>query len=150
MPAKRTPIAPWLRLVREPSLYQLPVTTIRSPEDVYGLLKPRLEVEEVEVFLVLMLDTKAKVRAITEVSRGTLNSSMVHPRETFRAAIAYGAEGIILSHNHPSGDPTPSAEDVAVTRALVEAGELIGIPVYDHVIVAGESFVSFATRGLIS
>ena len=143
------PIAPWLRIIREPSLYQLPVTTIRSPEDVAGLLRTRFDAEEVEVFLVLMLDTKSQVRAVSEVSRGLLNCSLVHPREVFRAAIAYGAAAIILSHNHPSGDPTPSAEDQAVTRQLVAAGELLDMPVYDHVIVAGDRFVSFATRGLI-
>lgn len=149
MPTKKFPLAPWLRIVREPSLYRMPVTTIRSPADVHGMLKSRLEVEETEVFLVLMLDSQSKVRAVTEVSRGTLNASMVHPRETFRAAIAYGAAAIILSHNHPSGNPTPSADDLEVTRGLVAAGELLDIQVYDHVIVAGDKFFSFATGGLL-
>lgn len=149
MPTTRTPLAPWLRVVREPSRYRLPVTTIRSPEDVVTLLRPRFETEEVELFLVLMLDTRAQVRAVTEVSRGLMNQSLVDPRETFRVAIAHGAAAIILSHNHPSGDPTPSPEDRDVTRRLVAAGALLDIPVYDHIIVAGERFTSFAMNDLL-
>lgn len=147
--SKRTLLAPWLRVVREPSLYKLPQTTIRSPEDVATLLKPRYEAEEVEVFLVLLLDAQAKVRGVVEVTRGLLSSSLVDPRETFRVAIAYGAAAIILSHNHPSGDPTPSAEDRSITRMLAAAGELLDIPIYDHVIVAGDRFTSFASAGLL-
>jgi DNA repair protein RadC len=83
------------------------------------------------------------------VSRGLLNSSLVHPREVFRPAIAEAAAGIIVVHNHPSGDPTPSAEDRAVTRQLVAAGRLLDVPVYDHVILAGDRFVSFVATGLL-
>jgi DNA repair protein RadC len=83
------------------------------------------------------------------VTRGTLTSSLVHPREVFRAAILAGAAGIILVHNHPSGDPTPSADDRAVTRQMVDAGRLLGVPVYDHVILAGERYVSFAEASLL-
>ena len=83
------------------------------------------------------------------VAIGTMDTILVHPREVFRAAIAEAAAGIILVHNHPSGDPTPSADDQAVTRQLVAAGELLDVPVYDHVIVAGDRFTSFATRGLL-
>lgn len=146
---KRTPLVPWLRIVREPTRYKLPATIIRGPEDVARLVEPRMAVEEVEVFLVLILDSRAGVRAVTEVTRGILNSSLVHPREVFRVAIAYGAAAIIMVHNHPSGDPNPSAEDQAITRQLVAAGELLDVPVYDHVVVAGDRFVSFATRGLM-
>jgi DNA repair protein RadC len=83
------------------------------------------------------------------VTRGLLDSSLVHPREVFRAAISEAAAGIILVHNHPSGDPTPSAEDRAVTRQLVAAGQLLDLPVHDHVIVAGDRYLSFATAGLL-
>src|SRR2546429_585004 len=83
------------------------------------------------------------------ITRGILNSSLVHPREVFRAAIAEAAAGIIVVHNHPSGDPTPSADDRAVTRQLVEAGRLLDLPVYDHVIVGGDRYVSFAETGLL-
>jgi DNA repair protein RadC len=81
------------------------------------------------------------------VTRGLLNSSLVHPREVFRPAIAEAAAGIIVVHNHPSGDPTPSPEDRAVTRQLVEAGRLLDLPLYDHVIIAGDRWVSFGVSG---
>jgi DNA repair protein RadC len=83
------------------------------------------------------------------ITRGLLNSSLVHPREVFRAAIAEAAAGIIVVHNHPSGDPTPSVEDRTVTRQLVEAGRLLDLPLYDHVVIAGDRYLSFATAGLI-
>jgi len=91
----------------------------------------------------------AQVRAIEEVSRGTLNSSLVHPREVFRSAILAGAAGIIVVHNHPSGDPTPSADDRSVTRQLLDAGRVVDIPVYDHVVLASDRYVSFAEAGLL-
>ena len=93
---------------------------------------------EVEEFHLLALDTQSQVLREVLVTRGLLNSSLVHPREVFRAAIAEAAAGIIVVHNHPSGDPTPSAEDRAVTRQLVAAGRLLDLPVYDHVIMAGD------------
>ena len=83
------------------------------------------------------------------VTKGLLDASLVAPREVFRAAILEAAAGVILVHNHPSGDPTPSAEDRAVTRQLVAAGTLLDIPVYDHVIIAGDRYTSFATAGLL-
>jgi DNA repair protein RadC len=83
------------------------------------------------------------------ITRGILDSSLVHPREVFRAAIAEAAAGIIVVHNHPSGDPTPSAEDRAVTRQLVAAGQLLDVPLHDHVIIAGDRFTSFAAQGLL-
>ena len=83
------------------------------------------------------------------ITSGLVNSSLVHPREVFRAAVVAGASAVILVHNHPSGDPTPSAEDRAITDTLIAAGRLLDIPVHDHVIVAGERYVSFAEAGLI-
>ena len=80
---------------------------------------------------------------------GILNSSLVHPREVFRLAIAFGAAGIIVAHNHPSGDPTPSADDRAITRQLVDAGRLLDIPVYDHLILGAARYLSFAEAGLL-
>jgi len=109
----------------------------------------KLGAEEVEVFTVVMLDTRNSVLALQEVTRGILSSSLVHPREVFRAAIAYGAAGIIVAHNHPSGDPAPSADDKAVTRQLVASGKVLDIPVYDHVIVAADRYFSFAESGLL-
>lgn len=122
---------------------------IRDPADVAALLGPRLRDLAVEEFHVLALDSQSRVRRDVLISRGLLNSALVHPREVFRAAIAEAAAGIIVVHNHPSGDPTPSPEDQAVTRQLVEAGRLLDLPVYDHVIVAGDRFLSFVTAGLL-
>ncbi len=122
---------------------------ISSPADVIGVVGPALRDLAVEEFRLLALDTRSRLLREVTITRGLLDSSLVHPREVFRAAIAEAAAGIILVHNHPSGDPTPSAEDRAVTRQLVAAGQLLDLPVYDHVIIAGDRFVSFATAGLL-
>ena len=139
---------PWLKVVRDATLAPRK-TRIREPQDVVNLLGVLAAGEETEVFWVLLLDSQSQVRGAVEVSRGLLNCSLVHPREAFRIAVMYGAAGIIVAHNHPSGDPTPSAEDRAVTRQLVAAGKLLDIPVYDHVILAGDRWASLATMGLL-
>lgn len=122
---------------------------IRDPEDVVRLLAPRLRDLAVEEFHLLALDSQSQVLREVLVTRGLLDSSLVHPREVFRPAIVEAAAGIIVVHNHPSGDPTPSAEDRAVTRQLVAAGKLLDLPVYDHVIVAGDRWMSLAAAGLM-
>jgi len=122
---------------------------IRAPQDVLRCAGQRLRDPELEEFHVPALNSQSEVVRDVLVSRGLLNSSLVHPREVFRTAIAEAAAGVILLHNHPSGDPTPSAEDRAVTRQLVAAGQLLDLPVYDHVIVAGDRFVSFATEAML-
>jgi DNA repair protein RadC len=122
---------------------------VRDPADVAALLGPRLRDLAVEEFHVLALDSQSRVQRDVLVTRGLLNSALVHPREVFRAAIAEAAAGIIVVHNHPSGDPTPSPEDQAVTRQLVQAGKLLDLPVYDHVIVAGDRWLSFVAAGLL-
>jgi DNA repair protein RadC len=126
-----------------------PLSRIREPDDVARLFQNRLRDLQVEEFHLLALDSQSQVLREVLVTRGLLNSSLVHPREVFRAAIAEAAAGIIVVHNHPSGDPTPSAEDRAVTQQLVAAGRLLDLPLYDHVIIAGDRFVSFATAGLL-
>jgi len=125
------------------------VVRIREPEDVVRLFRDRLRDLQVEEFHLLALDSQSQVLREVLVTRGLLNSSLVHPREVFRAAIAEAAAGIIVVHNHPSGDPTPSAEDRAVTQQLAAAGRLLDLPLYDHVVIAGDRFVSFATAGLL-
>ena len=125
------------------------VPRIREPDDVVRLFHGRLRDLTVEEFHLLALDSQSQVLREVLVTRGLLNSSLVHPREVFRPAIAEAAAGIIIVHNHPSGDPTPSAEDRAVTRQLVAAGRLLDLPVYDHVIIAGDRHLSFATAGLL-
>jgi DNA repair protein RadC len=126
-----------------------PVQRIREPNDVIRLFGARLRDLQVEEFHLLALDSQSQVLREVLITRGLLNSSLVHPREVFRAAIAEAAAGIIVVHNHPSGDPTPSAEDRAATRQLMSAGQLLDVPLYDHVIIAGDRFVSFATAGLL-
>lgn len=122
---------------------------IRAPDDVHRWFGPRLADLAAEEFHVLALDTHSRVTRDLLITRGTLNGSLVHPREVFRAAIAEAAAGIIVVHNHPSGDPTPSPDDRAVTRQLVEAGRLLDLPVYDHVIIGAGRYVSFAESGLL-
>jgi DNA repair protein RadC len=126
-----------------------PPERIRGPGDVHRFYAPRLRDLAVEEFHVLALGSQSQVLGDLLITRGILNSSLVHPREVFRAAIAEAAAGIIVVHNHPSGDPTPSADDRAVTRQLVDAGRLLDLPVYDHVVVGGARYVSFAEAGLL-
>jgi len=122
---------------------------IRAAEDVAALLRPRLAAEKREHFLVLPLSAKNEVLMVADVSVGTLTNTLVHPREVYEPAIRCGAAHIILAHNHPSGDPMPSAEDHRLTRVLKEAGNLLGIPVTDHVILGGNEFFSFAEDGVL-
>ena len=126
-----------------------PPERIRGPGDVQRYYAARLRDLTVEEFHVLALGSQSQILADLLITRGILNSSLVHPREVFRAAIAEAAAGIIVVHNHPSGDPTPSADDRAVTRQLVDAGRVLDVPVYDHVVVGGERYVSFAEAGLL-
>ena len=126
-----------------------PGNGIRSPSDVHRLCGPTLRDLVVEEFHLLTLDAQNRITRQRLITRGILNSSLVHPREVFRAAIAEAAAGIIVVHNHPSGNPAPSADDKAVTIQLVEAGKLLDMPVYDHVIVGGDNYFSFAEAGLL-
>lgn len=123
--------------------------TVHRPADVHRLCGPALRDLAVEEFRLLVLDTQHRVVRNLLVTRGLLDSSLVHPREVFRAAISEAAATIVVVHNHPSGNPAPSADDRAVTRQLVEAGRLLDIPVTDHVIVGGDRYFSFAEAGLL-
>ena len=139
-----------LELGRRAGVEETPVPErIRGPADVHRYYAVRLRDLPVEEFHVLALGSQSQVQGDILITRGILNSSLVHPREVFRAAIAEAAAGIIVVHNHPSGDPTPSADDRAVTRQLVEAGRLLDVPVHDHVIVGADRYVSFAEAGLL-
>ena len=122
---------------------------VRSPADVHAVFAPRLEDLPVEEFHVAVLDAQHRLERDVTVTRGILNSSLVHPREVFREAIAERAAAIILVHNHPSGDPTPSSDDRLVTEQLVAAGRLLDIPVHDHVIIGRGRYTSFAQAGLL-
>jgi DNA repair protein RadC len=120
---------------------------IRKPADAAELMMEELRYLKKEHFICLFLDTKNRVIARETLSVGTLNASLVHPREVFRAAIKCSSASIICLHNHPSGDPTPSPEDVAMTRRLQEAGELVGIDVLDHLVIGDNRFISLKEQG---
>jgi len=135
-------LAARLRTSDQPAL---PV--IQKPQDAVGHLTNRFRGLKKEVFVALLLSTRNRVLRTETVSEGSLNASIVHPREVFRPAILSAAASIIVAHNHPSGDPSPSDDDLAITRRLVEAGETLGIAVLDHVIVSGERFYSFKEEG---
>lgn len=146
-PAKRVNIVS-LRLVKESSLLYKE-RSVRSPEDGYKLLKQFLEDADREHFIVVSLDTKNQPVAINICHIGSLNASIVHPREVMKSAILSNAASIIVGHNHPSGKVEPSKEDIEVTKRLVEAGKIIGIDVLDHIIVGDEIFTSLKEKGII-
>ena len=122
---------------------------VKSPEDVISAIGGTLRGKKREHFLTLLLDTRNRLIRVATVSMGSLDSSIVHPREVFKEAISASAASVIFVHNHPSGDPEPSEDDIELTRRLVEAGKLLGILVLDHVIVGDGTFVSLkGSRGL--
>jgi DNA repair protein RadC len=121
---------------------------IHGPDDVAGLVMDDLRFCETERFWILLLNTRHEVLDRTELTRGGLASSSVHPREIFRAAVRAGAAALILVHNHPSGDPTPSRADVAMTSRICRAARIMGIPVLDHLIVGDGRYVSLRERGV--
>jgi DNA repair protein RadC len=121
---------------------------LKTPEQVEKLVKNELKDKKKEHFLALLLDTRSRLIKKAEISIGSLDSSIVHPREVFKEAVAASAASVIFVHNHPSGDPHPSAEDVKLTKRLVQAGEIMGIEVLDHVII-GNQFLSLKREGLL-
>ncbi len=120
---------------------------LSSPKDAALTFMTLLQDEPAEVFAMLCVTTKHRVIAYHEVSRGTLDSTLVHPREVFKAAILANAAAIIVCHNHPSGDPSPSRQDIELTARLRQVGEMCGIAVLDHVVVGSGGYVSLAERG---
>ncbi len=124
-------------------------TSVKGPRDVANLLMPDLRDKTREHFMAVLLNTKSELLKTVEVSVGTLDTSIAHPRDIFREAIISNAASIIVAHNHPSGDPSPSKADILVTQRLVEAGKLIGIDVVDHVVLGDNRWVSLQERGLM-
>ena len=125
--------------------------TIKSPCDVDALARDVLEMHEMaeENFIILCLNTKNKIAGVHTVSKGSLNASIVHPREVFKAAMLNNASGIICLHNHPSGDPEPSREDIEITHRLVNAGNILGIKVLDHIIIGDGRYISLKEQGMM-
>jgi DNA repair protein RadC len=126
-----------------------PGKPVQTPEEAYKSMQSKLSGKKKEYFYILCLNTRGRVNDTRQVSIGNLDSSLVHPREVFKDAISTLASTVILVHNHPSGDLEPSAEDINLTRRLVEAGELLGIPVIDHIIVSDKGYISLKSRNLI-
>ena len=122
---------------------------IDGPEDVARCVMPMLRFERKEHFLILLLDTRNRVIAMPTISIGGLTASIAEPREIFREAIQRSAASIILVHNHPSGDPQPSPEDIILTKRMMKAGELMGISVLDHVIIGNDNFISLKDEGMV-
>lgn len=125
-----------------------PPTIIRTPQDIFQLLSD-MQYLSVEHFTVIFLNTKNYVIATETVSQGTLNAALVGPREVFHKAVRRMAASIVICHNHPSSDPTPSQEDIAITKKMVEAGKLLDIQVLDHVIIAQGRYVSLKEKGIL-
>jgi DNA repair protein RadC len=124
-------------------------TVINTPVDVKNLLMEEMRFLEKEHFKVILLNIKNHVISVEDISVGSLNSSIVHPREVFKPAIRRSSASMILVHNHPSGDPTPSREDIEITRRLIEAGKILGIEVVDHVIIGNGIYISLREKGII-
>jgi DNA repair protein RadC len=122
---------------------------IRAPDDVIKYFRFLFKDEVKERFVVLWLNAANRVTGWEIISEGILNSRLVHPREVFRGAIVATCASVIIAHNHPSGNPEPSTDDIAITKQVVEAGKIIGIPVHDHIIFAEDNHTSLAERGLI-
>jgi DNA repair protein RadC len=128
--------------------YLKPLAKVTSSREVFDRFH-FLKNESKEHFITLHLDGKNKIICIDVVSTGSLNASIVHPREVFKSCLLSSAAAVVMLHNHPSGDPTPSREDLQLTGRLKEAGELLGIKILDHIIIGDECYVSLADRGLL-
>lgn len=140
-----------LELVKEESHKYEVETRISCPKDIYEVLTKvcRIQCNAEEVFILITLNIKNIVTGYFEVHRGTINTSLAHPREVFKRALLNNASDIIVAHNHPSGDPNPSKEDLQITERLKEAGNLLGINLLDHIIVGEDKYISLKEKGVL-
>ena len=122
---------------------------IKDPEAVVKAIRASIQDKAKEHFKLILLNPRNKIIGISTISVGTLNASLVHPREVFKDAIKHSAASVVLAHNHPSGDPEPSEDDLKITKKLVESGTILGIEVIDHIVIGKNNFCSFKERGLI-
>lgn len=122
---------------------------VSSPKDIAELLINEMSYLNQEVLKLILLNTKNNIIKMENIFKGSLNSSIVHPREIFREAVKYGSANIIITHNHPSGDPTPSREDINITNRLKECGEIMGIKLLDHLIIGNNRYFSLKEKGII-
>jgi len=121
---------------------------VKTPDDVVSVVKSKLRGKKKEHFLALLLDTRSQLIKVSEISIGSLDTSIVHPREVFKEAISASAASVIFAHNHPSGDPEASEDDIELTKRLAKAGEIVGIDVLDHIIIADKKYLSLKREGL--
>ena len=121
---------------------------VKTPEDVASLVRSRLKGKKKEYFLALQLDSRNQLIRVSEISIGSLDTSIVHPREVFKEAISASAASVIFVHNHPSGDPEASEDDIRLSKRLAEAGEIVGIDVLDHIIICDKTYLSLKRQGL--
>ncbi|WP_440955311.1 RadC family protein [Methanosarcina sp. Mfa9] len=148
--AKASQISAVFELARRLETFvEEPKRKVRSPKDVYSLMYPKMREQKKERFITLYLDTKNQILKEETVSIGSLNASIVHPREVFKSALMESSASVIMIHNHPSGDPSPSREDIMVTEKLVEGGKLLGIDVLDHIIIGDGRYVSLKDEGFV-
>ncbi|MCC6545606.1 DNA repair protein RadC [Candidatus Sumerlaeota bacterium] len=150
-PVKAVTIQAALELARRLSSSTTPdeQPSVTSSRDVYEHLRPYFLNRRKEQFVALLLNSKRRIQRQIVVSEGILNQSLVHPREAFQEAVKDSASAVIFAHNHPSGDPKPSRDDIAITHRLAKTGAILGIPVLDHVIVGGDNYYSFAESGTL-
>ncbi len=121
---------------------------VKTPDEVVSLVRGRLRGKKKEHFLALLLDTRGQLIKVSEISVGSLDTSVVHPREVFKEAMSASASSVIFVHNHPSGDPEPSEDDIKLTERLAQAGEIMGIDVLDHIIIGDKNYLSLKSKGL--
>jgi DNA repair protein RadC len=122
---------------------------IKNPESVVKAIRSSIKDKAKEHFKLILLNPRNKIIGISTISIGTLNASLVHPREVFKDAIVHSAASVVLAHNHPSGDPEPSEDDIKITNKLVESGKILGIEVIDHIVIGKNNFCSFKEKGLM-
>ncbi len=122
---------------------------IKNPEAVVKAIRASIEDKAKEHFKLILLNSRNKTIGISTISIGTLTTSLVHPREVFKEALAHSAASVILAHNHPSGDPEPSEDDLKITKKLVESGKILGVEVIDHIIIGKNNHYSFREKGFI-
>lgn len=148
--AKAARIKAAMELGRRIAIQTLDRTLIKSAEDAKNMVMEEMRYLDREHFKAMYLDRKLKLMAIEEIAVGSLSSAIVQPREVFKPAIQRSAASIILLHNHPSGDPTPSAEDIEFTRRMKEAGQILGIDIIDHIIIGDNRYASLSNMGLLA
>jgi len=148
-PAKASQLNAAFELARRKDLHDGEQIAVRSHQDVIKLVKQQLKGKKKEQFLILCLDTRNNLIKISTIATGTLDASLVHPREVFKEAIQSLSSSIILVHNHPSGNPEPSDADIDITKRILETGRIVGIDVLDHIIVANNNSFSFKEKGIL-